>query len=104
MRVNNSRKFLVTALLRVFGFETDESIKTMFSHLFDEEDFNYMAQTLQKDSTTNAADAAIYIYNKIRPGEIIDPESALDYVKSLFLDEQKIYLGMVARRKINVKL
>ncbi len=104
VRVNNSRKFLVTALLRVFGFETDESIKTMFTELVDEEDFDYMGQTLLKDTTTNAEDAAIYIYNKIRPGEIIDAESALDYIKSLFLDEQKLYLGAVARRKINVKL
>lgn len=104
VRVNNSRKFLVTALLRVFGFETDESIKTMFADLIDEEDFDYIAQTLQKDTTTNAADAAVYIYNKIRPGEIIDADSALDYLKSLFLDTEKMFLGAVARRKINVKL
>ncbi len=104
VRVNNSRKFLVTSLLRVFWFETDESIKTMFTELVDEEDFDYLGQTLLKDTTTNAEDAAIYIYNKIRPGEIIDAESALDYIKSLFLDEQKLYLGAVARRKINVKL
>ncbi|MDP2670192.1 MAG: hypothetical protein Q8O99_04485 [bacterium] len=104
VRVNNSRKFLVTALLRVFGFETDESIKTMFADLLDEEDFDYVSQTLQKDTTTNAADAAVYIYNKIRPGEIIDADSALDYLKSLFLDPEKMFLGAVARRKINVKL
>lgn len=104
VRVNNSRKFLVTSLLRVFWFENDESIKTMFAELVDEEDFDYLGQTLLKDTTTNAEDAAIYIYNKIRPGEIIDAESALDYIKSLFLDEQKLYLGAVARRKINVKL
>ena len=77
---------MVTSLLRVFGFETDESIKTMFAELVDEEDFDYLGQTLLKDTTTNAEDAAIYIYNKIRPGEIIDAESALDYIKSLFLD------------------
>ena len=104
VRVNNSRKFLVTALLRVFGFETDESIKTMFAELVDEDDFDYIEQTLLKDTTTNAQDAAIYIYNKIRPGEIIDADSALDYIKSLFLDPQKLHLGAVARRKINVKL
>jgi DNA-directed RNA polymerase subunit beta len=104
VRVNNSRKFLITALLRVFGFETNESIKTMFTELVDDEDFDYIEQTLLKDTTTNAEDAAVYIYNKIRPGEIIDADSALDYIKSLFLDEQKIYLGAVARRKINVKL
>jgi hypothetical protein len=49
-------------------------------------------------------DAAKYIYSKLRPGEIIDAESALDYIKSLFLDPTKIQLGRIARRKINAKL
>ena len=103
-RVNNSRKFLITPLLRVLGFETDESIKTIFNDVIDEEDFDYIEQTLIKDTVATAEDAAVYIYNKMRPGEIIDAESAMDYIKSIFLNEERMYLGNVARRKINVKL
>lgn len=104
VRVNNSRKFLVTALLRVFGFETDESIKALFSDLSDEEDFDFIQHTLNKDTITSAQDAAIYIYNKMRPGEIIDADSAMDYIKSIFLSPDRMFLGQVARRKINVKI
>ena len=104
VRINKSRKFPVTSLLRVFGFETDESIKELFKDVFEEDDFDYISYTLQKDPTTNALDAAKYIYSKLRPGEIIDAESALDYIKSLFLDPTKIQLGRIARRKINAKL
>jgi len=104
VRVNNSRKFYVTSLLRVFGFETDESIKTFFEGVLDEEDFDYIGHTLSKDTVSTAEEAAVYIYNKMRPGEIIDPESAMDYVKSMFLSPERMYLGKVARRKINVKL
>lgn len=104
VRINNSRKFSVTALLRVFGFETDESIKAVFEDVFDEEDFNYIAKTLEKDNISTAEEAAVFIYNKMRPGEIIDPESAMDYIKSMFLAPDRMYLGKVARRKINVKL
>lgn len=104
VRINNSRKFLITPLLRVLGFETDESIKTIFEGCFDEDDYDYIEKTLEKDKVTNAEDAAVYIYNKMRPGEIIDPESAMDYIKSIFLSEERMYLGNVARRKINVKL
>jgi len=104
VRINNSRKFLVTALLRVFGFETDESIKTLFEDIIDEDDFDYIQTTLDKDTVTTAEDAAVYIYNKMRPGEVIDPESALDYVKSIFLVPERMNLGLVARRKVNVKL
>ena len=104
VRINNSRKFLVTALLRVFWFETDESIKTLFEWCFEEEDFDYIQATLDKDTVTTAEDAAVYIYNKMRPGEIIDGESALDYVKSIFLVPERMHVWLVARRKINVKL
>ncbi len=104
VRVNNSRKFLLTPLLRVMWFETDESIKTMFADLFDEDEFNYIEHTLEKDTVMTAEDAAVYIYNKMRPWEIIDAESALDYIKSIFLSPERMYLWPVARRKINVKL
>ncbi len=104
VRINKSRKFPVTALLRVFWYETDESIKELFKWVLDEEDFDYINYTLEKDSTKDALDAAVFIYNKIRPWEIIDPENALDYIKSLFLSEDRISLWRIARRKINAKL
>lgn len=103
-RLNKSRKFPITTLLRVFGLETDESIVQIFKDCFDEEDVNYLDITLQKDSTTDALSAAEFIYNKLRPGELIDAESALDYVKSQFLSDQKIYMGSIARRKVDAKL
>ncbi len=104
VRINRSRKFPVTALLRVFGYETDESIRQTFKGIFDDDDFNYLDYTLEKDSTTNAWDAAVQIYNKIRPWEMIDEDSAMDYVKNLFLNIDRFNLGRIARRKINAKL
>jgi DNA-directed RNA polymerase subunit beta len=104
VRVNNSRKFYITSLLRVFGFETDESIKTHFKDLIEEEDFDYITQTLEKDKIVTSDDAAVQIYSKMRPGEMIDPDSAKDYIKSIFLNPERLFLGNVARRKINVKL
>ncbi|UFX82529.1 DNA-directed RNA polymerase subunit beta [Candidatus Absconditicoccus praedator] len=104
VRINKSRKFPVTALLRVFGFETDDSIKELFKDVLDEEDFDFINYTLEKDTTQDALDAAVFIYNKIRPGEIIDPENALDYVRSIFMHSERISLGRIARRKINAKL
>lgn len=104
VRINKSRKFPVTAFLRLFGFETDDSIIALFKDSVDEEDFDYIKYTLEKDSTIDMQDAAVFIYNKIRPGEVIDPDSAIDYIKSLFLDQNRIHLWRIARRKINAKL
>jgi DNA-directed RNA polymerase subunit beta len=48
IRINKSRKFPITALLRVFGFETDEQIRELFMGVFEEEDFDYINYTLKK--------------------------------------------------------
>jgi len=90
-------------LLRVFELESDEVINELFGGIFDEEDFNYIEYTLKKDTTSTAGEAALYIYNKLRPGELIDVDNAISYIKSLFGGE-RINLGGIARRKINVKL
>ena len=103
-RINKSRKFPITTLLRIFWIETDESIREFFKDCFDEEDFNYLEVTLKKDSTTDALSAAEFVYNKIRPGELIDSESALNYIKNQFLSPDRIFVGRIARRKINAKL
>lgn len=103
-RVNKSRKFVITSLLRAFGFETDESIRALFQYTLEEEDTNYVEFALAKDPSTDALSAAEYIYGKIRPGELIDRESALDYIKSQFLDANRILVWRIARRKINAKL
>lgn len=102
-RINKTRKFPITMLLRVFELETDEVINELFADNFDEEDFNYIEYTLKKDTTSTAGEAALYIYNKLRPGELIDVDNAISYIKSLFWGE-RVNLGGIARRKINVKL
>lgn len=103
IRINKSRKFPITALLRVFGFESDEQIRQLFEWLFEEEDFDYISYTLKKDSTTNMQDAALFIYNKLRPGELVDVDNAIKYIRELF-ESERIFLWSIARRKINAKL
>lgn len=103
-RLNKSRKFSITALLRVFGLETDESIRKAFANSFDDTDTDFIEITLAKDPSTDALSAAEFIYGKLRPGELVDVQNALDYIKAQFLTPERIHLGRIARRKINAKL
>jgi len=66
-RINKSRKFSITALLRAFGVESNEAIKQVFADVFDDDDTNYIALTLKKDVSSDALSAAEYIYGKLRP-------------------------------------
>lgn len=104
-RINKSRKFPITALFRIFWMETDDEIREFFAPYFDEEDENFIDITLKKDKDTSSAiTAAEFVYGKLRPWELIDPESALDYVKAQFMDPHRIHIGRIGRRKINAKL
>jgi len=104
VRIDRSRKFPLTTLLKVFGFETEESIRQIFPEPKDSKEVDYIGLTLKKDSTSFASEAALFIYDKIRPGENIDPESAQDYIKNLFLNPSRMELGSIVLRKINSKL
>lgn len=103
MRVNKSRKFPITALFRVFWYETDESIRELFDGISEDEDFNFIDYTLKKDTTSDKQDAAMFIYNKLRPGEIVDEQNAINHIIDIFWPE-RVDLWSIARRKINTKL
>ncbi len=103
-RLNKSRKFSITSLLRAFGLESDDQIKRIFSNTFEDNDTNFIDLTLAKDPSVDALSAAEYIYGKLRPGELVDVQNALDYIKAQFLVPERIHLGRIARRKINAKL
>ena len=102
-RINKSRKFSITSLLRTFGLETDESIRETFKNLVEtEDDRDFIDITLKKDPTVDALSAAEHIYSKLRPGELIDPQSALDYIKGQFLLEERITIGSIERSMQNL--
>lgn len=103
-RMNKSRKFSITSLLRAFGLESDDSIRRAFAETFEDDDTDYLSLTLKKDPSSDALSAAEYIYGKLRPGELVDVQNALDYIKAQFLTPERIHLGRIARRKINAKL
>lgn len=103
-RINKNRKFTITSLLRVLWLETDESILQVFGDVTEDEDFDYISHTLTKDTTYDTTSAAMYIYGKLRPWELVDEENAIKYIRDIFGNPDRIKLWTIARRKINSKL
>lgn len=60
--------------------------------------------TLEQDPTTNARDALLDIYKRLRPGEAANEDAARQLVYGLFFDVKRYDLGKVGRRFINNKL
>jgi DNA-directed RNA polymerase subunit beta len=105
MRVLPKRpKVLITELLRVFGWETDDDIRKLFADVDTHEEYKYIEATLARDFTKNKEEAIISIYNKLRPDESVTLESAEKYIKSNFFSSRKFDLGKIGRYQLDRKL
>ena len=97
-------KVLITELLRVFGYETDQEILNLFKDVDTHPEYKYIEATLARDFTKSKEDAIISIYNKLRPDESVTLDSAEKYIKSNFFNRKKFDLGKIGRYQLNRKL
>lgn len=105
MRILPKRpKVLITELLRVFGWESDDEIRKLFADVDTHEEYKYIESTLARDFSKNKEEAVISIYNKLRPDESVTLESAERYIKSNFFNARKFDLGRIGRYQLNRKL
>ncbi|MGI6475959.1 MAG: DNA-directed RNA polymerase subunit beta [Candidatus Dojkabacteria bacterium] len=104
MRILPKRpRVLITELLRVLGWESDDEIRKLFADVDTHEENKYIEATLARDFTNNKEEAVISIYNKLRPDESVTLESAERYIKSNFFDIRKFDLGRIGRYQLNRK-
>ena len=104
VKIDRRRKMPVTVLLRALGFESNDEIKALLKDVCDKDQYNLLENTLQKDATSNQAEALIEIYEKMRPGEPAVLETAKEYLSQLFFDSRRYDLGTVGRYKLNRRL
>ena len=97
-------KVLITELLRVLGYETDQEILDLFKDVDTHSEYKYIEATLARDFTKSKEDAIISIYNKLRPDESVTIDSAEKYIKSNFFNKRKFDLGKIGRYQLNRKL
>lgn len=102
--VQKRPKVLLTELLRVVGFESDDEIRQLFADVDTNENYKYIESTLARDFTRSKEEAVINIYNKIRPDETVTVESAEKYIKGHFFNARRFDLGKVGRYQLNRKL
>ena len=98
VRLDRTRKLPATVLLRALGYSKDEDILELFG------DDDMIRPTLEKDTTSNEAEALIEIYKRLRPGDPPTVESARNLIHSLLFDHKRYDLAKVGRYKINKKL
>src|SRR5438067_8104608 len=108
-RIDRKRKLPITTLLRALpaedpttGFKLDTSTNEAILALFDNSP--YLANTIEKDTTTREDEALIEVCKKQRRGEPPTPDNARNLHKALFFDPKRYDLTKVGRYKLNQRL
>lgn len=101
VKIDRKRKVPVTALLRAFGYFTDEEIKELFKDVDVHPEVKFINRTLEKDISSNEAEGLKEIYRRIRPGDLATTDNARSLIHSMFFDFDRYDFGRVGRYKIN---
>ncbi len=95
VRIDRKRKIAATTLLRAFGIK---NIKEVFQGV-DTGEIKYIEETLSRDITTNQAEALVEVYKRLRPGDLVTPETAKELIENTFFNFNRYDLSNVGRWK-----
>lgn len=104
VKVDRRRKMPVTVLLRAMGYGSTDELKSLFGQVSQDDKYDLIQNTLEKDTTESQNEALLELYEKMRPGEPAVLDTAQEFVEQLFFDPRRYDLGVVGRYKLNRRL
>ncbi|MDO8560728.1 MAG: DNA-directed RNA polymerase subunit beta [bacterium] len=102
VRIDRKRKIAASAILRIFGVESNDEMISAFSDI-DNGEISYIKRTLDRDPTKAKDEAYIEIYKRIRPGELAAVDNARSLIQAMFSFD-RYDLAPVGRFKFNQRL
>lgn len=104
VKIDRKRRIPLTALLRVFGFSTNEEILEAFKDIDTDPEVKYISLTLDKDPSTTADEGYKEVYKRIRPGDLATVDNARSLISAMFFNFERYDLSEVGRYKFNQRL
>ncbi|MEK7183941.1 MAG: DNA-directed RNA polymerase subunit beta [Patescibacteria group bacterium] len=104
VKIDRKRKIPVTTLLRALGNLSESKMKELFADVDTNEDHKYIEQTLARDPAATYEEALVEVYKRIRPGDLVTPETAKTFLQTLLSNPKRYDLGKVGRYKMNQRL
>ncbi|MBI3952695.1 MAG: DNA-directed RNA polymerase subunit beta [Candidatus Doudnabacteria bacterium] len=104
VKIDRKRRIPVTALLRVFKFESDEEILSAFADVDTNPDSRYIQNTLEKDPSKTIDEGFKEVYKRIRPGDLATVDNAKSLIEAMFFHADRYDLSEVGRYKLNQRL
>jgi len=103
VKIDRKRKVPITALLRSFGFGSDQEIRDLFKDVDLHPTNRYIDATLAKDASKNEAEGLIEVYKRIRPGDLATVENARELIHKMFFSFDRYDFSRVGRYKLNIR-
>lgn len=99
VKIDRKRRVAVTALMRAFGYSTDEEILAQFKDIDTHATNRYIEATLNKDDSSNEDEGLKEVYKRIRPGDMATVDNARSLIHSMFFNFDRYDLHKVGRYK-----
>ena len=98
IKINRKRKVPVTTLLLALGLDTLEKVEKEFKDV-DRGEIQYIKETLKRDTCKDQKEALVEIYRRLRPGDLVTPDTAEDLIFNMFFNFDRYDLSKVGRWK-----
>ena len=103
VKIDRKRKVPITALLRAFGYDSDEKITELFKDIDTHPEVRFIQNTLAKDISHNEAEGLKEVYKRVRPGDLATVDNARSLIHSMFFNFDRYDFSRVGRYKINAR-
>src|SRR3990167_5136910 len=98
VKINRKRKVPATTLLLALGLDTIEKIEKAFADV-DTGEIKYIYETIKRDSCKDQKEALVEIYRRLRPGDLVTPDTAQDLIFNMFFNFDRYDLSKFGRWK-----
>ncbi|MFH1656367.1 MAG: DNA-directed RNA polymerase subunit beta [Candidatus Nealsonbacteria bacterium] len=104
VKIDRKRKVAATVLLKAFSGLTNDQIKETFQDIDKNSEVKYIEETLKRDSTNSQAEALVEIYRRLRPGDLVTPDTAKELIDNTFFNFERYDLSKVGRWRMGKRL
>ena len=98
VKINRKRKVPATTLLLALGLDTIEKVEKEFKDI-DKGEIQYIKETLKRDTCKDQKEALVEVYRRLRPGDLVTPDTAEDLIFNMFFNFDRYDLSKVGRWK-----
>ena len=98
VKINRKRKVPATTLLMALGLDGVEKVEKEFKDT-DTGEIRYIKETLRRDICKDQKEALVEVYRRLRPGDLVTPDTAQDLIFNMFFNFDRYDLSKVGRWK-----